>query len=936
MLHGRSWGHFLLGFVFLPVRVLNRFSKNVPLRFLTFSTSLTQHAKHSLGVRLWSASLFIALSFLYSHPVLAEKALKPIKVQLSWSHQYQFAGFYAAKMQGYYEEVGLDVHIDAWQPGVNALDDVLSGKTDYATGYSSIVADYAKGKPIKLLMAAFQYSPMVLLSHKPVTSLADLEGGKVMHYGNLQVSALIDKANAVNSMSMEEIDSSGQLQDFIDHKVDFYAVYQTNEPYQLLSKGVPFSVVDPKRFDVQSYGDLIYTSVEKTVKHTFEVEDFKNATIKGWRFALDHPEKVVDYILSRYPIEKDRKALISEAELTAEYIDTKQVPIGHLDSNKLLSTAQQAYQAGLLTKREMDALDIHHLVYQPVPILLTESEKAYLKELPYLKVGNDFNWPPFDFINEDGEYDGIIADHIKWVANSLHIELKTLTDTPWNQILVDLKEGRLDVAPGAMNTPERRAYLDFTEPYMTFPIVLMARQDVGFVRDLEQLAGEKVAVPRGWYTEEELRTKYPKIVLYLVDGIDEGLEAVINRKADFYLGNLAAINYQIRHRKLTGLRVVSNVYDSGFLLTMGVTKGNHALRSILQKSLNAMPEAEKKRIYDRWINIQLVHQPDYSTTIKGAIIALTLIGLLTLLLFWVHRQKRKQDDYIRQLNELSMASYSDYKTRKLTWVSDSFLELTGYDRAEMLNNSHNILKHPDVDDEYYEGIYDSVGEAKVWKGEVRAQTKDGRDYWVDVTYTPDVKHHRVVGVWATRADITDKKRIEELAIIDGLTGVYNRNQFNELFDSVVDKASRSQSQFAMLMFDLDEFKKINDRFGHCKGDEVLVAVLDETKAFFNRGSDQIFRVGGEEFVVLTAASSYEGFANHIESYRAAIEGLNIPNPDSALSVVTVSIGAVYCENLTTMMEANLMYSYVDELLYKAKTSGRNRVELDPSQRYCRK
>ena len=315
-------------------------------------------------------------------------------------------------------------------------------------------------------------------------------------------------------------------------------------------------------------------------------------------------------------------------------------------------------------------------------------------------------------------------------------------------------------------------------------------------------------------------------------------------------------------------------------------------------------------------------------------IALVVILILSGLLFWVHRERQRQQAYIDQVNELSLASYSDLATRKIEWVSNSFLELTGYSRDEMLHQSHNLLKHPDVDDSAYEKIYRQIASGEPWKGELKALNKQGEDYWVNVTYSPEFKRGKVVGVWATRVDITDTKHLEEMAIKDELTGVYNRNQFNEIFDAIVDKASRNNSSFAMAMFDLDDFKKINDRFGHVKGDEVLRRVIDATKNYFNRSSDQIFRVGGEEFVILTDANNFEQFAEFLENFRAEVESLNIPNPDSELDVLTVSVGAIYCEKLTMFVESHLLYSNVDHLLYQAKHDGRNKVVLKMPAAYC--
>lgn len=918
---------------------LNRYIRNsFSSRFERFLPAFKQFSSTrtiSSQPLLYSLLVFFFLGC-FSTASHAEKqaVLKPIKVQLSWNHQFQFAGFYAAKKQGYYREAGLDVSINAWKPGVDAMADVISGQTDYATGYGAIVADFAKGKPISLLMASFQYSPMILLSRRPLQGLSDLAGKTVMHYGNLQVRSLIDKANAINEQPVKEVNSSGNLQDFIDGKIDFYSAYQTNEPFRLRQQNIAFHVVDPKTYGVQSYGDVIYTSQNKADSAAFEVADFKEATIKGWRYALKHPEEVVDYLIENYPVQKSREALLAEANSTIQFVDTGLVPVGHVDYTKLMVTAVQAKETGLMTQTELDGFKPEAFLFKAVPIQLTAEERQYLEQHPVLKVGNDFNWPPFDFINEEGQYDGIIADYIKWIAKTLHLELQTLKETHWEQILVDLKHGKLDVAPGAMDTPGRREYLDFTNPYMKFPLVLMAREDVGFVSNLNQLSGERIAVPRGWYTEELLKTSYPEIELVLVDEITEGLDSVIHGKAEFYLGNLAAINYQIKSRNLTGLKAVGTVYDSEFLLTMAVTKGNDTLRSILQKTLDAMPQDEHKRIYDRWIKLEVVHETNYGQLIRWVSASLFIILILSLAVLWLHKQRRQQRSYIEQVNDLSMATYTNLKTREIEWISDSFVELIGCSKEQLINKSHNALKHPEVPDDFYEEIYKTLARGEVWQGEIRGKAKCGREFWVDATVTPDIKKGKVVGAWTTRVDITDKKRLEELAIRDVLTGVYNRNQFNELFDAQVHKAGRQNETFAMAMFDVDDFKKINDRFGHQRGDEVLIAVMDIAKRYFCRANDLIFRVGGEEFVILSDFENIDEFQRYLEKFREAVEALRIPNPDSRLQVLTISVGALYCKQMSSYIHSSQLYTHVDKMLYQAKSNGRNQVVMDFYKEVC--
>ena len=231
--------------------------------------------------------------------------------------------------------------------------------------------------------------------------------------------------------------------------------------------------------------------------------------------------------------------------------------------------------------------------------------------------------------------------------------------------------------------------------------------------------------------------KYPEINRLVVESLDEGLDAVISGQADFYLGNLAAINYKLKERNIAGLKAVGSIYDSEFLLTMGVKKGDKVLLSILQKALNTMPEEERQRIYNRWIQLEVISKPDYSHLTRVISISAIVIVSLVLLLWWLQRQRKKQGEYIHQVNELSMATYTNMETRNIEWVSDSFLDLTGCAKSEVLNHSHEIFKHPVVPDRFYEDLYDTVSMGKSWVGELQARACSGEDYWVEATVTPE-------------------------------------------------------------------------------------------------------------------------------------------------------------------------------------------------------
>lgn len=155
------------------------------------------------------------------------------------------------------------------------------------------------------------------------------------------------------------------------------------------------------------------------------------------------------------------------------------------------------------------------------------------------------------------------------------------------------------------------------------------------------------------------------------------------------------------------------------------------------------------------------------------------------------------------------------------------------------------------------------------------------------------------------------------AITDKLTGLYNRTLLQDSLIHAIHQANRTKTAFTLIIMDIDHFKKINDELGHDMGDQVLVQLGAFLKSFF-RESDKIFRIGGEEFLILTYNTEETDCANMVEKLRRKIENLSLI-PDRK---VTVSIGVASQGSATDWKQ---WMKACDENLYEAKNGGRNRV-----------
>ncbi|MDD5157193.1 diguanylate cyclase [Sulfurimonas sp.] len=290
----------------------------------------------------------------------------------------------------------------------------------------------------------------------------------------------------------------------------------------------------------------------------------------------------------------------------------------------------------------------------------------------------------------------------------------------------------------------------------------------------------------------------------------------------------------------------------------------------------------------------------------------------------------KQIEEISEFNAIVdqhvISSATDTKGNIIA-ASQAFCEISGYTKEELLGKNHRILRDPSMPDSLYKELWDTVTHKKVWRGEIKNRKKDGGYYWVDAIIEPSLsKDGGIIGYKGLRYDITDKKRIEEISITDGLTNIFNRRHFNNTFPKILEDAKRDYKIVCFLLMDIDHFKQYNDNYGHQAGDNVLIKFAACLKRSLQRAGDMAFRLGGEEFGLVYKVDTKEKallFANRV---RDDIENLKITHEySSASKYITASMGLV-CGYASELGNMDALFKEADELLYEAKESGRNQVK----------
>ncbi|WP_320169737.1 ABC transporter substrate-binding protein [Maridesulfovibrio sp.] len=282
--------------------------------------------------------LFLIAYFISFTPHSIAAQLDSVTLQLKWFHQFQFAGYYAALEKGFYEDEGLDVTILERDLNFNPVHQVLEGKADFGVSNSAILLHYLRGDNVVLLASVFQHSPLVFISKtRPlIHTPQDFAGRKILMSTasqDIELLAMLNK-EGIDLGKLNLIDRFATPEDYFNSEIDVAAAYITNEPYYLDSKDIPYSVIFPATYGIDFYGDTLFTSRSQVAHHPERVRKFLRASLKGWEYALNNTDELIEIIVNKFGSIKTREHLKFEAEAIKKLIQPELVRIGHTNPNR--------------------------------------------------------------------------------------------------------------------------------------------------------------------------------------------------------------------------------------------------------------------------------------------------------------------------------------------------------------------------------------------------------------------------------------------------------------------------------------------------------------------------------------------------------------------------------------------------------------------------
>jgi PAS domain S-box-containing protein len=297
-------------------------------------------------------------------PPLPAGAAEKVTIQLKWQHQFQFAGYYAAQDQGYYRDAGLDVTLLEARPGADPLQTVMQGQAQYGVGNTTLLLARSIGQPVVVLASIFQHSAATLLRRVTADGKPrPWPGSRLMIAPNNEELTVFLKQQGVRMDSIYQIPHSYNFDDLAEGRVDAMSVYLTEAPYVLDRLHVQYELASPRSAGLDFYGDVLYTTESELREHPARAQALREATLRGWVYAMQHPGEIADLIRARYPERHSREHLMFEAARIAPLLEQPLIELGYSNPERWRAIARDYAAQGMLPSN----FNLDGFLYQPPP-----------------------------------------------------------------------------------------------------------------------------------------------------------------------------------------------------------------------------------------------------------------------------------------------------------------------------------------------------------------------------------------------------------------------------------------------------------------------------------------------------------------------------------------------------------------------------------------
>ncbi len=549
-------------------------------------------------------------------PIVLFASTQKISVQLDWKHQFEFAGLYAAKSQGYYKDIGLEVELREFKVNDNVVDEVLQNHSDFGISSSSLILDKLQNRPVVLIASYFKQNALALITSKDIKSLKDLKNKKVMatkkELKQTSLSVML-KENGLNREDFTLIEQDFSVEKFISGEIDAMSIFITNQPYFLDKYNVEYNIFSPSDYGIYSYDSELFTSQEYAKAHPILVKEFAEATRKGWEYAFAHKEEIITLIRKKYSSKKSINALRYEAEQTQKLFKVDTFKIGSvvpelIELNTVIYEKLGLVNKSVSIKKLLNDYVFHNEYrYKSLhnSISFTQEEQAFIREGRVLKIANETSWAPFDF-NEFGKAKGMSIDYVKLLFEKAGLKYEMINGYTWNDILILFKSDKIDVVPAIYKSKSREEFALFTSAYYQGDIIAYTLKANKKINSLQDLADKTVGVEKSDATIPIIKKylKNSKIIEY--SSVSELLKLLQENKFDAIVCNPIVLKHYSQEKANLSLKNLGDISMSDkerhdISLHIAVRDELKILHSILQKMIDSLSDSEIRELDKKWL-----------------------------------------------------------------------------------------------------------------------------------------------------------------------------------------------------------------------------------------------------------------------------------------------------------------------------------------------
>lgn len=461
-------------------------------------------------------------------------------------------------------------------------------------------------------------------------------------------------------------------------------------------------------------------------------------------------------------------------------------------------------------------------------IFIMTCKPVFAEEIKVLRVAGDNNHPPYEFIDEKGNYKGFNVDIMRAIAIEEGIEIEIIP-MAWNQAVYALEAGKVDAIQGMSKTPTRANKFLFSIPTVKNSQAIFVLKDTNYISGIEDLTGVKVAFQKGDINEEILND-ISRVILRPKDNQKDGIEALLNGEVEAFLGNRQTGLYYLQKMKKADMVKIVGEPMGEVEYGPVTTKDKQEVADIFNRGIKEIKKnGAYDKIYQKWFGEEYYGKKDLFKVYKKQIVVIVFVILLV---FFILSGWNKQ-----------LATEVEKRT------------------SELEEANKNLISH--------------------------------------------------------------QEQIYKLVYYDAITDLPNRLYLAKIFTDTLEETKKKGNKLAVLYFDIDRFKDINDTLGHDTGDHILNLVAERIANIIKDG-DILARFGGDEFLILM--KNIEDENEVVEFAKQVLDKMSEPFLLSRYKhFLTASVGvSIYPEggkDFTTLVKN------ADMAMYRAKKSGGNNLYI---------